>query len=141
LRFIFKLLIGMIIFNAFLFIFSAEFGGDQGQDILEKGENKPGSLGYDVDAPGFAYSVITAGGAIFLGASVASWLTKNPAWTGAGVLGAIIFSVYTIGMASMGSMFQSYPFALHIWTIFNFCFGIIATIAIAEVFTGRSVDD
>jgi len=141
LRFIFKLLIGMIVLIAFLFLFTSEFGGRGGQDISETGVNKPGSLGYDISGPGFAVSIITAGGGIFIAGGIASFFTKNHAWTGAGVLCGIIFSLYMIAVSPIASMFQSYSFGIHIWTIFTFLFGVIAVIAVVEVFTGRSVDD
>lgn len=144
-RFIFKLLLGIIIFNAFLFIFTAEFGGSGGQDITDTGDGsdatKPGNLGYDITSSSFAVAVITAGGGIFVFGALASIFTRNHAWTGAGAICGVIFSLYIIGMSSVSSLFQSYEFALHIWTIFSFCFGVITMIAVVEIFTGRSVDD
>jgi len=135
----------MIIFNAFLFIFTTEFGGSGGQDITDTGDGtditKPANLGYDITSPSFAVGVVAAGGGIFLAGALASFITKNHAWTGAGVLCSIIFSLYMIAMSPIASMFQSYSFGIHIWTIFTFLFGVIAVIAVMEVFTGRSVDD
>ena len=131
----------MIIFNAFLFIFTTEFGGSGGQDITCTGTGEPSSLGYDIDSSSFAVSVVTAGGGIFIVGGLIGFFTKNHAWTGAGVLCGIIFSLYIIAMHPIASMFQSYSFGIHIWTIFTFLFGVIAVIAVMEIFTGRSVDD
>ena len=139
-RFIFKLLIGMIIFNAFLFIFTAEFGDSGGQDI-DALENTDAD--YDIDSANFAVSVVTVGGGIFLVGTLASFFTKNPAWTGAGVLCSIIYTLYAVGTNPIANLFErnDMVFAVHIWNIFTFVFGVIAVIAVVEVFTGRSVDD
>jgi len=136
----------MIVFSAFLFIFTAEWTVPLGQDIEGEGTGQPGSLGYDVGSgEGFATGVILAGGGILFGSAVTggimSFVTRNHAWTGAGILCGIIFGLYTVGMSTVANMFQSYSFGIHIWTIFNFCFSVIAIIAVMEVFTGRSVDD
>jgi len=132
----------MIVFSAFLFIFSNEWTGDFGQDITEEGENKPGSLGYDILSSDFVVSIITTGGGIFFVGTVIGFATRNHAWTGAGVLCSIIFSLYLVGMNPIANMFQSYSdFGIHIWNVFTFCFGVICVIAVMEVFTGRSVDD
>jgi len=127
----------MIIFNAFLFIFAAEFGGSGGQDISTASE----SVGWDITGSNFAYSVIVSGLGIFTVAALATFFTRSVAWIGAGALGVIIFALYTAGTGSIRSMFKTpgYEFAEHIWTIISFCFVVIAVIAIAEVFTGRSV--
>jgi len=125
----------MIIFNAFLFIFAAKFGGSGGQDISTASE----SVGWDITGSNFAYSVIVSGLGIFTVAGLATFFTRNVAWIGAGALGVIIFALYTAGTGNIRSMFETYPFAEHIWTIISFCFVVIAVIAIAEVFTGRSV--
>ena len=128
----------MIIFNAFLFIFTSEFGGSGGQDIGDS------DVGYNVDSgPSFAVGVVTVGGGIFIVGTLASFLTKNPAWTGAGVLCSIIFTLYTVSFNPIANMFQSanMVFAIHIWNIFLFLFGVIAVISVVEVFTGRSVDN
>ena len=131
----------MIVFSAFLFIFSTEFGGNFGQDI----EGTEDTLGWDIGSESFAYDIILAGGGIFLGGVVVGgflgFVTHNHAWTGAGVLCGIIFSLFTVAMTPIANMFQSYPFGIHIWTVFTFCFTIIAIIAAMEVFTGRSMDD
>jgi len=132
----------MIVFSAFLFIFSTEWSGNFGQDI--KGTDD--ILGWDISSKSFAYDIILSGGGIFLGGvavgGILGFVTKNHAWTGAGVLCGIIFSLFTVAMNPIENMFQSYSaFGINIWNVFTFCFTVIAIIAVMEVFTGRSVDD
>ena len=137
-RFIFKLLIGLIIFNAFLFLFSTNFGmvDSGGEDIVGSGAS-----GFDINSSGFAYGVITTGGGIFIVGIIATILTKNPVWTGAGALMGLIFSLWTGTTTTIGSLLAGYDEALYLWTIISVVTGVIATIAVVEIFTGRSVDD
>jgi len=134
------MLIGMIIFNAFLFVFTSEFGGSGGQDI---GTLEGTSADFDLTGIGFALSVVTVGAGVFVAGVIGSVITKNPAWTGAGVLCSIIFTLYAAGTNPVANLFHGpdMVFALHIWNLFTFVFGVIAVIAVVEVFTGRSVDD
>ena len=136
-RFIFKLFLGMIIFNAFLFIFTAEFGGEGGQDISSADD----SLGYDINSASFAVTFLETSGGIFLAGLLADFITKNHVWTGAGALCGLIFGLYSVSINPIANMFESYPFIDHIWAILTFSFGVIALIAVVEIFTGRSVDD
>lgn len=134
-RFIFKVLIGMIVFSAFLHILTNEFGGNAGKDINET------DPGYDINSSDFAWNLVFTGGGIAVVAGLASIFTKNVAWFGAGAIMAIIFALYGVALAPVENLFIPYPFARNIWNIFIIVFGIIATIAVVEIFTGRSVDD
>ena len=140
-RFIFKLLIGMIIFNAFLFIFVAEFGGTGGQDITSTGKGTPGGLGYNINSNAFAASIIIDSVGIFSVATGLAIFTKNVVWFGAGAIMAVVFALYNVGTAPIAALIQPYPFAYNIWNIITIVFGIIAMIAVVEIFTGRSVAD
>ena len=146
-RFIFKILIGMIIFNAFLFVFSTQFKTTPlGEDIT--GENVTSTADYDVDSSGFAWTAI-------VGKSLAVSLilltftglltiaTKNVVWFGAGALMSFIYTLYSIGTSSISDMFNTagWDFAVHIWDIFTFIFMILCVLVIVEMFTGRSMDD
>lgn len=138
-RFIFKVVIGMIIFNALLFLFASTFAttGNQGKDI----DATDSELGYKIDSDQFVYSLLLSGGGVFIIGGIAALITRNSIWVGVGALMAIIFGLWSAGSGNIGELFNEYPLANTLWNILNIIFGVIATIAVVEIFTGRSSDD
>lgn len=138
-RFIVKIFLFIIIFQAFLFLFSTQFGmtGYTGEDI------SAGNIsGYQWTSKGFAYGLIVAGGGLLtLVGIVAAIATKNVVWFGAGLLSSIMFGIWMTASQQMGGLLVEYEAAYYIWTIINIITWLLMTLTIVELFTGRSVDD
>ena len=133
----------MIIFNAFLFIFSTQF------KTTPLGENISSTdVGYDISGTGFAWTVIVGNSLVVTAIALTitgalAWATKNVVWFGAGALMSIIYTLYSIGTIPISAMFRTagWDFAVHIWDVFTIIFTILCVLVIIELFTGRSVDD
>ena len=125
----------MIIFNAFLFIFSTQFGFTEGKQIS--------SLGYNISNPTFAWTLVSTGAGLIIITGVLAFLTKNIAWFGAGAIMSLMSVLWNFGNMPIYNLLNQpgYDLAIHIWTIFQFIFYFLCALAIVEIFTGRSVDD
>ena len=141
----------MILFSAFLFLFTNptyfRIGVPQGSDIegqdfgnyTKDGEQRP--IPFRITSSSFAWDFILGGGGIVVLAGLAAIFTKNVVWFGAGAIMAVIFGLWNAVSSNIGTLFIEYPLANALWTIFTIGFGFIATIAVVEMFTGRSSDD
>ena len=133
----------MILFNAFLFFFSSPdyFGLS---DVDGKNINESTLSTYNVDSQTFASSLINGvltGGFIGLAAIGAAIATKSYVLLGAGLLMSLIGGLWAGAFTYVGAIFEPFPLANYLYNILFIVTGIIAFIAIAEIFTGRTGDD
>lgn len=137
-RFIYIILLGMLIFNGMIIIFSPYFPAES---LVSSGATDPSSS----DSPTSQYmnitnkdtivSIITAGGGIFVGAVVLAVVTKNIVWIGAGAFVAFIVGLWA-GISNPITGILSYfsHSGVSLYSLFLICLGIVITASVIEMF-------
>lgn len=143
-RFIFKILLGLVIFNAML-VFFAPYFPSQTTGANESAVDIGGTLGgykqldQDFLISLFVDSVFIFGSVLVIG-GLASFFVKNfptGLFMGAGVIIAIVSSLWKNLTSPMISLAGSYPAVEPLYNLLVICIGVIATFSIAEIFTGK----
>jgi len=131
----------MILFNAFLFIFSSPSFNivdvQQGVNLTDTDI----ASGYKLDSTTFLTDFISSFVVILSLGGLASLYTKNSVYVGVSIVIGLLAGLWAAMSSSIGTMFQSYPLADNLYTVFVICLGVIAVIAISDIFSGRSTDD
>ena len=145
-RLIFKILIGMILFNAFLFLFSSpnffnltetDYGGEI--DREDSGVTSYQFVGGDFFSI-FKNIFFTAGTILLIGV-IAAIVGRSYIIFGAAIVAAIIGGLWAGAFTYVGAIFEPFSYADYLYNILFIITGVIAFIAIAEIFTGRTGDD
>lgn len=138
-RFIFKVLLGFILFNAMLVLFSGIFNQtNMGTDVSTIYDS------YGNINQGTIVSMIATGGSIFgaivVGGIAASLFINNfptGLFIGAGALISLFFGLWAGLTNPLSSLASEYTYVDQIYNIFIIVFGIIVALSIIEIFTGR----
>lgn len=144
-KFIWMLLIGMVMFNGFLLAFNAFFPQSPYSTGLYNIENitanetlspykHPGILTFDVIGIGFTGVTAVLGIAIGL---VLTALTRNLQYIAAGAMVAIISSLWTASASIFTDMMHSFPILGAIYTLISIAIGITVAILVLGIFTGQ----
>lgn len=140
-RFIFKVLLGFVIFNAMLIILASYF-----PELTSSVNAK------DVTNDLSAYSnigqlignILTVSGGTFLaaiaiGAGLSRTVNNFPtgSYIGASFIISIILGLWSAVTTPLISLTKSYTILDQWYNLFTICFGIVAIISISEIFTGK----
>jgi len=136
-RLLYKFLLGAIIFNSMLVLFSVFFIGSPASEGAINVSSDATYAGYKLsgDAATFAgSSIIIAGVTISVGAALA-WLMKSPVPIGVAIFSSVmvLFTAPAAIIYQIGGT-QNY-IVVGIIEIIAICIGILAFIAVAEMFT------
>lgn len=136
-RFLYKILLGVILFNACLILFAPIFPlsieGDKAVDVTEELEGY-GEFSNPADL--FGIVDIGAGLTVFGVAIIIGYVTKNlPMFIGIGAFMSIFTSLWLVAGDVMVEITR-YDYVGELFTIVTLCLGIIAVITMGEILTG-----
>jgi hypothetical protein len=137
LRFIYKILIGMMLFSAFMFFFTntMELGVPQGTDI------ETSDPGYRITTESLVTDFLSGFLSILSLGALATIATRNPIFIGVSMFVGLIIGLWNAGFNNITTMFSEYEYMTFFFTVFNIMMGILAVIAITDIFSGRATDD
>ena len=152
-RFIIKVLLGLIIFNAMLIIFGpyfpAQTTGVNETAVDVSGTSRYNTLG-NLGSSGTIISMILTGAGIFGATVLLGGLTSRLTgiknfptgmFMGAGIIISIVASLWVGLSAPLISITSSYPAIGAFYNVLVVCIGVVAVFSVAEIFTGKGDTD
>jgi hypothetical protein len=144
-KFIWMLLIGMLLFNGFILAFSVFFAMSPYSTGLYNVENVTGNEALNAyKTPGIlSFNTIGIGFVGILGVgAIVTLLTRNLQYIAAGALVALISSLWTVSASVFSDMANTYTVngisvVGSIYTIISIAIGIMVAILILGIFTGQ----
>lgn len=143
-KFIWMLLIGMVMFNGFLLAFGSFFPQSPYESGLYEDRNitrnetfdaykKPGILNLNV----IGISFIGIGGMSLLVTGLITLITKNMQYIAAGAIVALVSTLWTATASVFTDMMNSYPILGTVYTLVSIAIGITVAILVLGIFTGQ----
>ena len=140
-RIIYKVLLGLIIFNVMLVVFANFFPGEETVTGTDTTTTLAGYKNFSTAS--MISNAILTGGGVFAAVVVGSFLLKGSIPTGqfigAGSIIALIAGLWAVTSAPILSIVNSYggAYGMIFYDVLVICIGIITVFGIAEIFTGR----
>ena len=145
-RFVYKILIGLILFNGMLMIFSSYFPAstattEYGNVADVTGEETftqyRGFTGY-----GVLMDALATGAAVFTLTIVLGLASRNlPLFIGVGAFMAILSGLWVATTSIFTKMFESTPTVGSLYILITIVIGVVATFSVIEIFTGQAGAD
>lgn len=142
-RLIYRLLIGLILFNAVLFIFAQEFfpATSEGQDAIDPTNITTYSDYEQLEEGAFAAAFTNAifVSSFILGGSVLAGLwTKNLAlWIGIGAFMSVLIALWNVAWGTVVRLTGEYEVVSYFITVMSIIIGILAVLTVVEILTGQ----
>jgi hypothetical protein len=141
-RFLYKMLIGLILFNSMLMTFSYFFPMS---NIESKAHNITGDPTYtsygNMETGIFKnmyMSALASGGVIFLGSILIGAFTGSfNLWVGIGAVVSIFVGLWNMSWGVIKGLTDSYPVVKDLVFIMSIIIGILAVMSIAEILTAQ----
>jgi hypothetical protein len=141
-RFIYKLLIGLILFNAMLVIFSGFFPASNQASFAKNVTTDPAYASYsgNIDTSTFTNMMLRAGvsaGAVFTGALIIGLFTSSlPLWLGIGIIVSIFVGLWNASWTVVLGI-TNYPIVNDLVTVMSIIICLLVLLSIAEVLTAQ----
>ena len=147
-RFVYKILLGMILLNAVMILLSAEYDGHSLFPTSGYGEN---AEDYDSAAGGIDFekaldedtitSIFLIDGGIIATVGIAGWLSKGSlnatALIGIATFLSIFASIWTITANVLAGPVMDYPIVSGLFAILQFCLWVLISFTVIEMLTGQ----
>ena len=145
-RFIYTILLGMIIFNGVLIGFSSFFPTTTSSSIDSVNVTDSSISGYgDIqDISSSLTSILsqafTIGGIIFAAAAITSFITHNNIYLGIGAFIAVIVAIYGTFAKPIHTILNTYSptVGIYLFDLFMIIFGIIILLSVVEMLSGQT---
>jgi len=139
-RFIYKMLLGLILFNAMLVIFAYFFpmSPATGHDISgDTTYSNYGNIGSGLFNNMYTNAVAT-GGIVFGGSILVGIFTGSlNLWIGIGAIVSVFVALWNMSWGTIQNLTSSYPVVNDLIVVMSIVIGILAVISIAEVLTAQ----
>jgi len=139
----------MVLFNGTLIFLTADYNGDgvseffplstQGETAKNMSEIKSNETFYrNISSERMILNAITAGGGLFTLVVIGAVVFKQnvQVFIGVGMFIGILTGLWVAAASLIGSVIIDYPIVNALWLLMTVVIGILATISVAEMFTG-----
>jgi hypothetical protein len=137
-RFLYKMLIGLILFNAMLTIFAGFFPMSSEGELAHNVTGDSAYTGYSIMNTGIFTGAVASGGLVFAGSAIIGAITGSMnLWIGAGLVVSIIVGLWNMSWGVIKSLTDAYPIVKDLVFVMSIVIGIIAVMSIAEIITAQ----